>query len=155
MPDNRQRAYLDAMGIDVWSLREAPDAPVSNLPESPGIKLGPGDGGVLLVCADDTDSASRLANDIERALGHVPVWSWPQEDENTVQLKTAVDEHLYTVVAIFGEELAGRFFDGELPGSLNSAKLVLLPSMQDIQSKADARKALWSIFCRAGMVDVN
>lgn len=155
MPDSRQRAYLDAMGIEVWSLRHSPDQPSPDTLDEPGIKLGPGDGGILLICTHDTDSASRLANDIERALGNVPVWAWPQKDQAPVHLKTAVDEHLFTTVAIFGEELASRFYAGELPGNVNSAKLVLLPSMQDIQSSPAMRKRLWKVFCRSGMVDIN
>jgi len=120
-----------------------------------GLKLGPGSGGILLICSTDTDSASRLANDISRALGSVPVWAWPDADASAVKLSHAVDENLFTTVAIFGSELAAQFFDGELPPGLSSAKLVLLPSMQDIQSLAEARRVLWASFCRSGMVNTN
>jgi len=165
MISNRQRAYLDAMDIGVWSLREvaAPSAssPTASPPmasaasSAPGLKLGPGGGGILLLCAADTDSASRLANDIARALGNVPVWAWPDDDASSVELTSAVEDNLFTTVAIFGDELAARFFDGDLPASLNSAKLVLLPAMQDLQSRAEARQMLWTTFCRAGMVSAN
>ena len=155
MIDTRQKAYLDAMGIRVWSLRENPTPAISATDNAPRLRLGSGNGGILLVCAADTDSASRLANDISRALGAVPVWAWPDDDDSTTELDTAVDDKLFTTVAIFGHELAGRFFGQELPASVNSAKLVLLPSMQDIQSSADARRTLWATFCRAGMVTRN
>jgi DNA polymerase III psi subunit len=172
MVSNRQRAYLEAMDIGVWSLRKssaslqspsvlpaqdlstaAAHPPVTQATEkAQGLKLGPGGGGVLLVCAADTDSVSRLANDIIRALGSAPVWAWPQDESSAVTLTSAVDENLFTMVAIFGIELAEQFFDGELPHSLNSASLVLLPAMQDLQSRAEKRRALWATICRSGMV---
>ena len=186
MISSRQQAYLDAMGIGVWSLRDAappgvavetqaeavaaelktpqeilvdtlvetPVVPAATA-DSPGLKLGPGGGGILLVCAVDTDSASRLANDISRALGSVPVWAWPHADSAAVKLTKAVEENLFTTVGVFGDEVARQFFDGDLPDSLQSANLVLLPSMQDIQHRAEARQLLWAAFCRSGMVSVR
>ena len=155
MIDSRQKAYLDAMGIRVWSLRENSMLSIPAVVEAPRLRLGSGNGGILLVCVADTDSASRLANDISRALGAVPVWAWPGDDDNTIELANAVDDKLFTTVAIFGHELAGRFFGHELPDSVNSARLVLLPSMQDIQTSADARRTLWATICRFGMVTRN
>ncbi len=123
----------------------------------PGLKLGPGRGGILLVCAQDSDSASRLANDISRALGSVPVWAWPDTDAGSeaVKLPDAVEENLFTTVAIFGAELAQRFFPGDLPSSLHAANLVRLPAMQDISAQAEARRALWAALCRSGMVSAT
>ena len=150
----RQQAYLDAMDIGTWHLRESSfPGPAKN--KVPGLKLGPGGGGVLLICAVDTDSASRLANDISRALGSVPVWAWPDEDDSAVNLTSSVEENLFTTVAIFGHELAGQFFEGDLPASLGSANLVLLPAMPDLLGQAEARRALWAIFCRSGMVRLS
>lgn len=147
----RQQAYLDAMDIGIWRLRESSfPGPAQN--KAPGLKLGPGGGGILLICAVDTDSASRLANDISRALGSVPVWAWPDEDASAVKLTSSVEENLFTTVAIFGSGLAGQFFEGELPDSLSSANLVLLPAMPDLLDQAKARRALWTTFCRSGMV---
>lgn len=158
MIDARQQAYLDAMDIDVWLLRQQPltqaSVPAATpAAKSPGLKLGPGGGGVLLLCAVDVDSASRLANDIARALGNNPVWAWPHAD--AACLSDAIDENLFTTVAIFGDELASQFFEGELPASVNSANLVLLPSMQNIRDSADARQQLWNAICRSGMVSVG
>jgi len=153
MLSSRQQAYLDAMDIGVWCLRE-PVSSESRVEENPVLlKLGPGSGGKLLVCATDTDSASRLANDIIRVLGNTPVWAWPTIDSGAVDLPSAVEENLFTTVAIFGKELARQFFAGELPVHLNSARLVLLPSMQDLQDRAGARRALWATFCQSGMLD--
>jgi len=155
MADSRQTAYLDAMDIDVWRLRNRGPVASCERQSIPGIRLGTGNGGVLFLCATAEDSSSRLANDIGRSLGGVPVWAWPLQDEDSVSLIDAVDEQLFTTVAIFGEELADVFFTGELPASLNSAKLVLLPSMQDILHSVDARRSLWQIFCSKGMVSEN
>lgn len=155
MVNSRQQDYLDAMDIDVWHLRDTGVATMVNTENAPGLKLGPGGGGVLLVCATDTDSASRLANDISRALGSLPVWAWPITDDAMIKMSTAIEENLFTMVAIFGHDLAEQFFGHEMPDSLCSAKLLLLPAMQDIQNRAEARNTLWSTFCRAGMVRRN
>jgi DNA polymerase III psi subunit len=172
MNELQKQAYLDAMGIDVWQLRQPLQAEVQAEAATPPqattieaqaetaiqlqpatIHLGPGKGGTLLICADNTDSASRLANDIERALGNGPVWAWPEEGQQP--LESAVDEQLFTVVAIFGDTLAGQFFAGSTPASIKTARLVLLPSMQDVLTSAKSRRQLWDIFCREGMVSVN
>ena len=155
MIDHRQLAYLDAMDIEVWCLR---DQPVQEIPVEAGgtgLKLGPGKGGILLVCAVDSDSASRLANDIGRAMGGNPVWAWPHAEENAVSLPDAIEDNLFTTVAIFGDELAGELLGSELPASLHSAKLVLLPSMQELQDSAGSRKLLWKTLCRSGMVHAS
>ena len=149
MPGSRQQAYLDAMDITVWSLRE-PVMPEAGVAENHArLKLGPGSGGILLICAADSDSGGRLANDINRVLGGAPVWAWSCLDDGAIDMTTAVEENLFTTVAIFGEELASQFFDGELPAHLYSANLVLLPSMRDIESRSDARRALWATFCQS------
>lgn len=155
MNDSRQLAYLDAMDIDVWRLRAAEVHAPREKPPVPGIRLGTGSGGVLFVCAAAEDSSSRLANDIGRSLGGVPVWAWPEQGEGGVSLVEAVDEQLFTTVAIFGRQLADVFFSEELPANLNSAKLVLLPSMKDVLNSAEARCSLWKIFCNKGMVSEN
>jgi DNA polymerase III psi subunit len=167
--NQRQKAYLDAMEIDVWRLRESPSqltpvvetTPGVDLEESiagspatqePGLKLGPGGGGTLLICDTDIDSATRLANDISRALGSVPVWAWPDTDSGAVKLVSAIEENLFTTVAIFGDELTSQFFKGDMPAGLRSANLVQLPSMRALEEHPEARQALWIAFCRAGMV---
>jgi len=155
MIETRQQAYLDAMGIPVWTLREAPAIEIPPVENTRSLKLGPGSGGILLICAADTDSASKLANDISRALGKVPVWSWPDDGEDSVVPTVAVDENLFTTVAVFGAELAEQFFGSELPVNLNSASLVLLPSMHDLETRSDARQSLWADLCRSGMVSAN
>ena len=119
---------------------------------SPGLKLGPGAGGVMLICSKDSDSASKMANDISRALGKMPVWSWPDSDESAISPGDAVDENLFTCVAVFGEALGRLMFGNEMPAALGSAKLVMLPSMTELTSDASARRELWSVLCRSGMI---
>ena len=153
--DSRQLAYLDAMDIDVWQLRAVETTLPCEDKTAPVIKLGSGRGGVLFLCAAAEESSSRLANDIDRSLGGVPVWAWPHQDVNSIALVDAVDEHLFTTVAIFGQELADVFFAAGLPASLNSANLVLLPSIKDLLNSAVARRSLWKIFCSKGMVSAN
>lgn len=155
MMGNRKLAYLDAMDIDVWQLRATEATPPVEVQTAPVIKLGFGSGGVLFLCAAAEDSSSRLATDIGRSLGGVPVWAWPQLDEDSVELADAVDEHLFTTVAIFGQELADDFFAGGLPANLNSANLVLLPSIKDILNRADVRRSLWKTLYSKGMVSAN
>ena len=155
MSDPQKQAYLEAMGIEVWRMRRQPVVETNEVHDEPGIRLGPGNGSILLICAADSDSSNKLANDIVRALRNVPVWAWPQDDEASPSLATAVDEQLFTVVAVFGNELAGRFFGEDVPGNIKAAKLVVLPSMQDISSRADSRKQLWHALCKAGMVNIS
>jgi len=150
MLSSRQRAYLQAMDIPVWNLRVAAAAEPA---AGTLLKLGPGSGGVLLVCGADHESAGRLANDIVRTLSGSPVWAWPFDGEEAVALDGAVEEHLFTTVAFFGAELARRCFAGEPPALVRSAQLVILPAMQDIQNSAEARRSLWAGFCKSGMID--
>lgn len=152
MTDARQRAYLEAMGVAVWTRRKAGPLVVEDKVLASGIKLGPGSGGTLLVCAADSDSATRLANDINRALGIVPVWAWPDSGTGAVSLTDAIGEHLFTTVAIFGSELARQFISADIPSTMQAARLVLLPDMQSIQNQATARRLLWAELCRNNMV---
>jgi hypothetical protein len=148
------------MDIGVWRLRESASVITPDTDGVPRLKLSPGSGGILLICDEDSDSASRLANDINRALGSLPVWAWPHTDAGGtdltgVDLIGAIEENLFTTVAIFGTDLAAQFFGGEIPVNLNSAKMVLLPAMQDILDQAETRQVLWDTFCRSGMVKVR
>ena len=152
MPVSKHQAYLEAMDIVVWSLREPHISEAGVARDHTRLKLGPGSGGILLICAADSDSAGRLANDINRVLGGAPVWAWSCLDDSAIDLTSAVEANLFTKVAFFGEELASQFFDGELPAHLNSANLVILPSMQDIKRRAEARRALWATFCQSNML---
>ena len=153
MPSNRQQAYLDAMDIGVWVLREPMSAEAGATPDCPRLRLGPGSSGILLVCEAGVDFAGSLTNDINRALGVAPVWAWPDDDEVAVDLGSAIEEHLFTTVAIFGNALALQITKGKLPSRMKSANLLVLPSMQEIKNQAEARRALWTSFCRSGVLE--
>jgi len=154
MLDSRRQSYLDAMGITTWVLRD-PGRCVGAAPAAePVLKLGPGNGGTLMVCADGTEAASSLASDISRALCGVPVWAWPvTAGDGCVTLEQAVGERLFTSVAIFGAALAASFFPRTPPDRVQTAKLVYLPSLPDLERDGDARRGLWLELCRAGIVD--
>jgi len=152
MTGGRQQAYLEAMGISLWESRTAAQLQTPPIADVPGLKLGPGSGGILLICTADTEAASKLSNDISRSLGSVPVWAWPDSNAEAISPDDAVDENLFTSVAIFGEKLAGQFFGGDMPTRLKSASLVLLPDMHDLELRAEARRELWQLLCRSGMV---
>jgi hypothetical protein len=141
------------MGIGAWRLRETGLVDVFDREKAPGLRLCTGSGGVLLVCNADTDSASRLANDINRTLGNVPVWAWPATDAGAVKIDDAIEEHLFTSVVFFGRDLAELFIGPHFPSHLNSAKFVLLPSMQELHGQSEARQLLWRTFCRSGLVN--
>ena len=117
-----------------------------------GLKLGPGSGGVLLVCAKDSDSASKLGNDITRVLPNNPVWGWPDKVDTGVSPQEAVNENLFTCVAVFGDALAQLLFDKQVPSALGSATVVVLPAMSELEHNAEARRKLWSVLCRSGMI---
>ena len=106
----------------------------------------------MLICAKDSDSASKIANDISRSLGRMPVWAWPDSDKQSILPGDAVDENLFTCVAVFGEATGRLLFGNNLPASLGSAKLVQLPAMAELAGNESARRELWSILCRSGMI---
>jgi DNA polymerase III psi subunit len=153
MLSGRQQAYLEAMDITVWNLREPAPGVTAAASGHVQLKLGPGSGRILLVCAADSESADRLANDISRTLGGATVWAWPFGGEDTIGLDSAVEENLFTTVAFFGRQLALQFFADEPPAHFKSAKLVVLPSMQEIQGSGGARRTLWRSICRSGMIE--
>ena len=155
MNESRHRAYLEAMDIPVWTMRHSTTPEPVPVECDLSIKLGPGNGGILLICASESEPASKLANDIARSLGTVPVWSWPDSGGESLKPATAVDKNLFTTVAVFGTALAGQFFGSQIPASLGSANLVVLPAIPDLETNAEARKTLWSDLCRSGMVSAN
>lgn len=161
------------MNIPVWVARHHPEAAASQLkmgadaqvsvpavaepvlPKktvSQGLKLGPGSDGILLICARDSDSASKLANDIARVLPKNSVWGWPDSDDSAIAPYAAVNENLFTCVAVFGGALAQLLFDKQVPAALGSATVVILPAMSELESSSDARRKLWFELCRSGMI---
>ncbi len=142
-----QRAYLEAMEIPVWVRKEL----AGQVPDfvSPALRLGPGSGHVLLICAAVDEPASRIAADIARSLKSEPVWAWPVPDEGTGNIIATVQEHLFTTVILFGEPLAKQVFNGAAPEALGSARLLVAPCLEEVAVSPAARQTLWKLICKA------
>lgn len=161
--NQRQLHYLQAMGVEVWLPRGGP--PVGNPAQSPaqpveqgrqalpgvGLRLGPGNGSCLLVCAGPEQSATPLASDLARVLGATPVWAWPSEDPDSGALAQAVDDRLFTSVVVFGAGLAARVCGGEPPASCGSAQLLVGPDLEELLTQADARRQCWAVLRAGGL----
>jgi hypothetical protein len=142
--------YLHAMQIPVWVERSAPVA--AALAKGPvGLKVGPGNGAVMLVCEDADHTATSLAADLSRAIGNAPAWAWPDANCDTA-LEETVNERLLTGVAVLGQGLAQCLFEGKPPSLLGTARLVVLPAMQELLADPQARRRCWSLLCEAGLV---
>jgi hypothetical protein len=148
MIEARRRAYLEAMGLDVWLSRSAPAA---NVTAAGLLQLGPGDGSTLVVCAEPAESAGKFAGDLARALGAEPVWAWPDPagGSGSTSLAEAIDNRLITRVLLFGDTAAGWLFPpGEVPAAVGSAAIVPLADMQELAVSGSAKQQLWRCLCR-------
>lgn len=142
MIESQRRAYLEALGYDVWSLRPTPT-------DSRRLLLQPGEGSVLLVCDSPHDCESLLAGDIARALGDEVVWAWPDPEawpENPA-LDEAIGQCLFTQAVLFGAELHGRLLGGEEPLVIGSARIVKTHSLAELTESGSARQSLWNQLC--------
>ncbi len=145
MNELRRRAYLEAMGIDVWLLRP-------EKPETDRLAIGPGEGSALLICESSELSAGKLAGDICRAIGGSPVWAWPEpEPDRGVRLSDAVEQHLFTQVLVFGHALGWQLFSGEAPEVLGSSSVRVTSSLHDLATRGSARRELWALLRNAGV----
>ena len=138
MIEARRRAYLEALGFDVWIAR--PPAP------EPGrLGVSAGRGSTLLICRCAADCTAALASDLARALGGDPVWSWldPAADDETEFLADIVSSRLITRVLLVGRDAARSLFQGAPPAMLGSAEIVEVPGLEELAISASARKALW------------
>ena len=140
MSEPRRRAYLEAMGFDVWVAR--PPAP-----ERDRLVVGPGQGSTLLVCASPEQSASRLAGDIVRAAGGDPAWAWPDPEGNaeSPRLEEAVKDSLFTRVIVFGESNARQLFGSEVPAVVFSAQVGLAMDIDELATRGTAKQQLWTL----------
>jgi DNA polymerase III psi subunit len=138
MTEVRRRAYLEAMGLDIW-LRKPPPA------ERDRLVVGPGAGSALLVCARPEASSGKLAADIARAIGSEPVWAWPEAegDASNPTLEEAVGERLVTRLLIFGADLARALCGPKVPDVLLSAAVHVAPDLDELAARGSARRALW------------
>ena len=138
MIEARRRAYLEALGFEVWVTRR----PVV---EAGRIGVGPGQGSTLLLCPSAAESRTELAADLVRALGGDPVWAWlgSDADESGQLLEDVVAARLITRVFLFGPELVRSLFQGSPPEILGSARLTVLPGLEELAVSGAARQASW------------
>jgi hypothetical protein len=138
MIEARRRAYLDALGFDVWVARPAAAEPGR-------LGVGTGSGAMLLVCDSSADCDTDLARDLARALGGDPAWAWlePQQGDGGQALGEIISSRLITRVMLFGAEPARRLFQGKVPETIGSAALVVVPSLQELAASGLARQSLW------------
>ena len=140
MIEERRKAYLEAMGYDVWVARPPP-------PEPGSLVISRGKGSVLLVCDQPASCATKFSGDIARVLGQDPVWAWPAGDDDQVseQLEDAVGDRLLTDVLVFGEDLAWGLFRGASPDLLASAKVTVTSGMDELAVRGAAKRELWAL----------
>ncbi len=140
MTEARRRAYLEAMGYDVWVAR----------PPGPGparLVVGPGVGGDLLVCASPDESSGKLAADISRALGGDPSWAWPDPngENGGPTVEEAVADRLFTHLIVFGAELANALFGAQPPDVLGSSAVRVAPALDELAVRGTAKCAFWRL----------
>lgn len=150
MIEARRRAYLEAMGFEVWVAKAAAPhatARVAASVASPAglIRVGPGQGSTLLVCATAADTAGKFAADVVRALGGDPAWAWPDRADagGGVALEEAIGARLFTRVFVFGDEAARWLFAGEIPQVIASAAVTVVDSLEVLAVRGAAKQALW------------
>jgi hypothetical protein len=138
MRESQRRAYLDAMGFDVWVAR-----PVR--PEPDQLVLQAGNGQTLLLCEEPEQTARRIAGDIARALDQDIVWAWPDIDgqEGATSLEEAIGQYLFTRVVVFGAALANRVRKGEIPPVIGSASMLVTDSLGEMEVRGSAKQTFW------------
>jgi DNA polymerase III psi subunit len=134
----RRRAYLEALGFDVWITR--PPAA-----ERGRVGVGAGEGSALLVCPSVDDCNMEIAGDLARALGGDPVWAWldPATEADSRFLEDIVADRLITRVLLFGPEPGRSLFKGPVPARIGSAVVAVAPSLEELAVNGSARQSLW------------
>jgi len=138
MIEARRRAYLEALGFDVWLARSA-------APEPGSLTVGPGNGSTLLVCGEAAESTTELAMDLGRAFGGEPAWAWlePTDEAGGQVLGEVISSRLMTRVVLFGAETARRLFQGNAPAMVGSAEIAVVPDLRELAVSGSARQSLW------------
>jgi hypothetical protein len=138
MIEPRKRAYLEAMGFDVWQLRPEPPPPG-------GLVIGPGEGSTLLICDSPAACATRLASDLVRALGGDPAWAWPQSEHDTEgeSLDDAIARRLFTRVIVFGSDVEAWLFEGPGPAVVGSSAIQVEDGLDELAVRGSAKQAFW------------
>jgi hypothetical protein len=140
MIESQRRAYLEALGFDVWVTRPPP-------PQPGLLVVGSDPAAILLVCGKPEDSATRIAGDVVRALGGGASWAWPDTGggEATVGLAEAIADRRITRVILFGQEPARWLFQGAVPKVLESAAVAAAPGLDELAGQGRARRLLWRL----------
>jgi len=136
--ESQRRAYLDAMGLDVWSIKP-PE------PEFDRLHFQPGEGDTLLICDAPEATATRIAGDISRALAGEVVWAWP-DPEGSPQSSTldqAVGRYLFTRVVLFGSGLVRKVFRGDAPLVTGSASIMVIDGLDELAVRGTAKQVFW------------
>jgi hypothetical protein len=138
MIEARRRAYLEALGLDVWIAR-------SPAAEGAWLGAGPGQGSTLLICASVVDSETEIAGDIARAIADDPVWAWlePSTDADIQRLEDLIGNRLITRVLLFGSVPARALFPGEVPQVVGSATLSIAPALEELAASGIVRRDFW------------
>jgi hypothetical protein len=138
MIEARRRAYLEALGFDVWIARPA-------APEPGFLCVGAGRGSTLLVCRSVADCQKEVASDLARALGDDPVWSWidPVADDDFEHVEDVVSSRQIKRVLLLGRETAGCLFEAAPPATLGSARILEAPGLDELGIDPGSKKALW------------
>lgn len=144
MMETRRRAYLEAMGLDVWEMK--PAAPLADR-----LVLQPGEGDTLLLCREPEESAQRIAGDISRTLGQEVVWAWPDPEgkEENATLDQAIGQFLFTRVVIFGESLARHVCQGKTPQVIGSARVLVTREVDELAVSGNAKQSFWQLLCQS------
>ena len=149
--DAQRLAYLDAMGIDVWQPRGAGTESVEE-PSEPGITVSAGDGDILCVVASKADTALELARGIGSAMRCPPVWAWPSDsDTESLTPADAVREKMLTQVLVFGKELAGQVLGENAPEVISTARVHVVPGLEELARDKDAKRQLWRLMNENGI----
>lgn len=142
MIESQRRAYLDALGLEVWSIKP-PE------PQFDRLLFQPGEGSTLLICEVPEATATRLAADIVRALAGKVVWAWPDPagSPQSPTLEQAVGQYLFTRVVLFGDSLARQMFRGDAPLVAGSASITVSDGLDELAVRGNAKQVLWKQLC--------
>lgn len=138
MNEARRRAYLEALGLDVWV--KCPDAGSGSL-----LGANQGRGSTLMVFPRSSDVESELVRDLLRAVGGDPACAWldPDPGGDGETLEALVAGRLITRILLFGGQPAKRLFAGAVPEVFGSSRLSVAPDLGTLAKNGPAKKALW------------
>ncbi len=144
--------YLDAMGIDVYRVRDPRE---SEAPSDPLLETGDGDGDILCIVETKDQARLKLAAGIGAAMRCAPVWSWPLDgvaDSGQAQtVRNTIAEKLITRVLVFGESLAGQVFGEDVPAVISAARIHVAPGLSQVAEDQQAKRLLWKTMLDHGI----